>query len=496
MKTAHQQSAEGTGTLPEHLTERLVSCRTLPSVPAVVLDILELCRREDVEIPEISQVLVRDPALTAKILKAANSPLFGVRGQVATIDRAVSLLGINAALSVALSFSCLSALRRNRGPHFEHHAYWRRSGIAAVAAREFGARVDHAHRDEVFLAGLLQDLGMLVFNQAVTEEYDPLMEAAGKNHERLCTLEIEAFGADHAAVGAWLLDRWNFPDSLRLPIRGSHDPAIIEDAKHMTAAACVALAGRLAEIWSNPDMAGATARALELFVNLTQAPHEHFDTLLGDITKAIPAATDNLDIDIGQEEGLWALLEDAREVLVSLNLKSQQQTREVEERSRKDPLTSVFNRSHLDEILQRSFDSAKRSRRPLSVLFLDLDHFKSFNDTYGHHVGDMVLAAVGQLLGASLRSADSAARYGGEEFVCLLRNTDREGARLVGERLRSAIEKQPIPIPSAQTIHVTVSVGGATMSAQDQFASVGELINAADRCLYSAKAAGRNCLVI
>jgi len=153
-----------------------------------------------------------------------------------------------------------------------------------------------------------------------------------------------------------------------------------------------------------------------------------------------------------------------------------------------DELTGLFNRrymlSHLENVLRRSAGTG----RPVSVMMIDLDNFKIINDTYGHPVGDKVLAEVARRIGQSVRGVDLAARYGGEEFIVVMPDTDKAGANVVAERLRQAVAGGPIDVGGTK-LNLTVSVGlavdGPTIGAE-------ALIKRADEALYAAKKGGRN----
>ncbi|MDP2228832.1 MAG: diguanylate cyclase [Moraxellaceae bacterium] len=161
-----------------------------------------------------------------------------------------------------------------------------------------------------------------------------------------------------------------------------------------------------------------------------------------------------------------------------------------------DPLTGLANRRHFNEALWREWERASRNGLTLSLLFIDVDHFKLFNDNHGHRAGDETLSAVAEaLLSVVLRPADMAARYGGEEFVLLLPETSAQGASEVANRVLAAVDALAIPHASSPTAaHVTVSVGVATM--QPQGGSAQTLLDRADAALYAAKHAGRHRIVV
>jgi two-component system cell cycle response regulator len=159
----------------------------------------------------------------------------------------------------------------------------------------------------------------------------------------------------------------------------------------------------------------------------------------------------------------------------------------LERLSRTDALTGLFNRRHLEEELAHAFTGALRHHDPLAVLLLDIDHFKSVNDTYGHPAGDAVLCVFAQRLCDQLRAGDIAGRWGGEEFLVILPRTDLAGAMRVAERVRRATEAAPVTT-NGSSIGLTVS-GGCALGPGT---SVDALMRAVDAQLYAAKAAGRN----
>jgi diguanylate cyclase (GGDEF)-like protein len=164
--------------------------------------------------------------------------------------------------------------------------------------------------------------------------------------------------------------------------------------------------------------------------------------------------------------------------------------------TRTDALTGLHNRRYFDERLAEEFARSSRYHSPLSLVLLDIDHFKRINDTYGHPFGDEVLKAVAFALKGCLREVDFVARYGGEELVSLLPETGPHEALLACERVRASIAALQLeytgPDGATQLVRCTASLGVASVPAPDLL-SMEELLRAADTSLYAAKAAGRNC---
>ncbi|VAW66390.1 diguanylate cyclase/phosphodiesterase (GGDEF & EAL domains) with PAS/PAC sensor(s) [hydrothermal vent metagenome] len=179
-------------------------------------------------------------------------------------------------------------------------------------------------------------------------------------------------------------------------------------------------------------------------------------------------------------------------VLIAIRA-SNKQFRYVSRLSIIDEVSGIYNRRYFDMVLEEEWKRSMREYTPLSLLMLDIDFFKAYNDTYGHQVGDVCLYSVGKILSAQLqRASDFTARYGGEEFAIVLPNTSLEHARMLAERIRRAVEEARIKSGDDRVSPwLTVSVGVATAMAEFGQLSSG-LVRAADNCLYESKRSGRN----
>ncbi len=159
-------------------------------------------------------------------------------------------------------------------------------------------------------------------------------------------------------------------------------------------------------------------------------------------------------------------------------------------KSQRDPLTNSYNRAALNETLKREVELAHRHKTTVSLIVLDIDHFKTINDTYGHAAGDCLLNGLVECATDSIRRCDMLFRFGGEEFVVLLNNTDAKGAARLAERIRRNVEKEEF-VCAGKVIRMTVSAGVASLRPKDLDAT---LFARADQALYRAKTAGRNCV--
>jgi diguanylate cyclase (GGDEF)-like protein len=157
-----------------------------------------------------------------------------------------------------------------------------------------------------------------------------------------------------------------------------------------------------------------------------------------------------------------------------------------------DSLTRLINRSSMEEQLKNELLRADRYKHALSIFLLDLDHFKSINDTYGHQVGDAVLQKISRVIEGLIRKIDYAGRYGGEEFIIILPETSIGKAELLAERMCKQIAENSIQIANDDKLNITASIGIASFPEHGK--SCSEIVSAADSAMYAAKDAGRNCV--
>jgi diguanylate cyclase (GGDEF)-like protein len=182
----------------------------------------------------------------------------------------------------------------------------------------------------------------------------------------------------------------------------------------------------------------------------------------------------------------WLMLQTTRDVKRIASLELQNIT---------DPLLSIFNRRYLDQRLNEEIARAQRYKLPLSLLLMDIDHFKQVNDRYGHLIGDKVLIHIGKTLKDNARKSDIVARYGGEEIVIVLPNTAEEDALVLAERTRKTLEQTPYIFDDTEIegFRCTVSIGVASLTSDST--TLSDLLHKADAAMYQAKRTGRNRVV-
>lgn len=479
----------------------LKSCPTLPSLPGVAVQLLNECRQPDIDIDRVCDLIARDPALAAKVLSIANSSMYRRGAPVTTVRRATMALGANAVTALALSFSLVG--QRSSGGSLDFSHFWRRALLCAVAARALGQWA-HVDADEALLGGLLQDVGVLALHTAVPN-YEKILSESQGDHLRLERLERERLGAGHPEVGSWLAGRMGLPEPLAHSVLGSHVPLLDDEATSMLDR-CVAVSGYMAEIWMHPRSKHVTHTAAEAASAWLALEPDAFQSILTQVSDAAGGFAELFEVTLPNEREMQEILQQARDTLVHVSLRVTQiatrseadvkrlaeEKKTLEQRFERDALTGLFTRAHIDSTLGRAFENALRFDRPLSVLFCDIDHFKRVNDTYGHGIGDKVLAAVGRQVAASVRQLDVVGRYGGEEFIAILPATDEKGSLVTGSRICTGVSTLLVTDDQGRPFPVTISVGSATHGGRWRAANVQQLVAAADAALYIAKRSGRN----
>lgn len=473
------------------LSARLRSASNLPSPPAVAARLIDVADDPDLSMTKVVEILRIDPALTAKLLRLANSPLYARRRHIETLQQAVTLLGLDTVMTAALSLTLLSDTTAQSADVFRRQ--WSRSVYAAVSAQALAAHCPHVPAPDAFLAALLQDVGILALARLEPTLYADLVDT---DHDALTAREHSVLGVDHAEAGAELLACWNLPSHVVGAVRQSH-AATCERSDALEN--IVSLSGRIADVIEDRrDMADIAAQA-----RARGFTEDQLNAALEAISVALPPLTALLNADAPPE---GRLAEMAAEMIMERMMSAQAATEQLRDRAadaaetadrlaeehRNDSLTGQLTRRSFEAALDEHVEQWNRYGWPLAVLFIDIDHFKHVNDTYGHGVGDEVLTHVAATLARQLRQGDLIGRYGGDEFVIALPAVNVTTVRSVAARLVAAVRSHPVTTPNGDLHHQTISIGIATTDQHPAPVTRQALLESADRALYAAKRAGRN----
>jgi diguanylate cyclase (GGDEF)-like protein len=497
-----------------HLFEKelpsiLTRADNLPSLPAVALEVLRISQDEDASLDDLANCLARDPALAAKLLKLANSSLFGGGKAVTTLQRATMLLGMKTVKLMALSFSLAGSLpKQGKQGSFDYGAYWQRSLVCAIAARSVASLIKSPRCDEAFLCGLFSHFGKLVLMRCLPEEYESVLAETGGWPS--VAEESARLGFSSTDVCGTLLKSWELPPLIYVTVgTWAHPEAAdaLEDPHERQLAQLLRLAHLAEGVLCDADKGATLAKLHEEMQRLHGISGSEVNALLVGLESGINEAAELLAIQLPRGTSHQDILDQARMQMVHVSLgtvvdlaAAQRRNQELESekkilaaRATTDRLTGLPNRAAFDTFLEQEVRArmAGGVPRALGLLMVDVDNFKSFNDTYGHPVGDEVLRMVGALLDRMTRKGDLSARYGGEEFAVVLPQTNPFGLKTLADRLRAAIEKQTLEV-EGKPISVTASFGGACITRFESLADAAALIKLADLHLYRAKKAGRN----
>ena len=494
-------SVADSGTMPT-LESLFVDAEALPSPPVAVLEIVRKADDPDVDIDEIVVLIERDVALAVQILRMANSALYSPVKEITTIERAITTLGLRSIRLVAL-MSSLRTLMPNNSAGFDTAELRRRMVINGSLAREFAKTLSPLVQDEAFLAGLMTGLGPVVLASQAPPAAEALFggdEWPTQDDER----ELLGYHCNDITVG--LMKAWGVPGILAEVVMTRFDPIAADDS---AVRRCLKLATLAEEVLCGPDAGRALALLNAEMDASAEMSAEETSEWLVEREPIVSETARILEFDNPGADAYGALLVEATTRMQALTMEAHesliqgnravqhlsQLNSELRRDAETDSLTKLPNRGSFDRLLDAELAACSGRRatdRRLGLLMIDLDHFKSINDTHGHAVGDDVLRALGELLEAQTRDRDLPARFGGEEFAVLLPNTINDELRLVAERLRAAVASIVITLPDGEGLSVTASIGAAINGETGERDSARSLIERADQRLYEAKHAGRN----
>ena len=471
----------------------------LPTLPGVAIKILETVQDQKSGLKELAEILSTDPPLSAEVLRLINSPYYGLNTRITSVQHAVKLLGATTVKNLALSFSVVKSFQNDGGGGFDYTQFWKDSLFSAVAMKSMAKKICRQAADDAFFLGLLHNIGILTLNQCMPDQYCLVLAEKSKNQSPNHEAEQQVLGFTHMDIGSLLVKKWGLPDTFYTPIRHHHFPAELKNVSpeiiQMTR--ILHLTSLLIDFVNLPDKAYHLG-LIEVFAK-EYGFEEHFrlEPLLQEVGELTEAVFPVFEIKVDSETRYIEMIETARKELIHLSsdfvnrlIEQNKRIEILNERATHDGLTKLTNYQRFQEVLDEEMYRAKRYRFPLTLLMLDLDHFKKVNDTFGHLAGDVVLREMSELLRKSLRKSDIAARYGGEEFALLLPETPQEGAFILAERLREKLAAMSFAY-GEHTIFITMSVGIAAYTPKTD-SSNADLIKKADTALYRAKEQGRN----
>lgn len=219
---------------PVQIRERVKKIIQLPAVSPVAMEIAQLLDNPKTSAAQLGLVISTDQSLTAKVLKISNSPFYGFPKKISTIEFAIIILGFETLREIVMSVSMVNALQQESNDDFDAKAFWDHSISSAVIARRLARDVGYRVSGEVFVAGLLHDMGISVLHKYFPEEFNAVINEARSKQIPYWEAEENVLGIHHTDIGGWLAERWNLPDNLVEAIKHHHKPAKAERNNEIT----------------------------------------------------------------------------------------------------------------------------------------------------------------------------------------------------------------------------------------------------------------------
>lgn len=488
--------------------ERVLACKALPTLPAVALRVVELSQQRNVATRELADLLSHDPALCAKVLKTVNSSLYGLRQPCSSINQAVVMLGLPAVKSLALGFSLVGAIRDASGQRLDMAMFWRRSLYAAIAAKGVATSVGLRHAEECFIAGLLQDIGVLALHLALGDSYDRIIAPAGNDHRLVARLELAAFATQHPEVGARLLSRWKLPAALVMPVR-YHERPTAAPQEHAETCRAVALGNVAADLMTTGDggpMFGRFCRDAEQWFGLTT---DSCQEVLGRLSEQVRDAARLLQVPTGTLADSEEIVAGARRQLAALDLLADDTTRGavslgLSESEFVDDLTGIANQRRLDQAMIAAVEQSAAGGVPMALAVCDIDDLDRVRSEFGIDAHDTILIAMAGRLGRALSAATAlVCREEGGRFAIVMPRTDRATALRIVRQAQDAVSREAVnmiaaPKGTPRSLPVSMSVGLVALESESvrELESPAEISRLARQAALTARATGQNAMSV
>ena len=483
------------------ILEEILDCPDLPSLPAVAAEVLELTGNPDVRINDLAEVIQRDQALSAKILRTVNSSFYGLRERCSSIQKALVPLGLGPVKSLVLGFSLVNAID-GEPKDFDFISYWRRSIYTAVGSRCVAEHACPDIAEEAFLGGLLQDIGIVASMRALGDRYHRVLAMAGDEHSLLVRYELEQLDIQHPDIGAMLAETWKLPKELSTPIKYHERPTACPQ-EFVNISHCVGMGNIIHDLLTaddpTPRLRDAYIRGKQWFRLLTDDVNEILDraaTASGELSGLF-------QLDTGHSVEASEVLSRANKQLLDM---VRQEPRETYAASKldqllkgggdADPLTGAIGQPGFDRAVRAAFDPAARGESSLAVVQIELGDLIASMPTADAFARDEVVIGVVVQLNKHFESHGGVVcRTGETAFAVVLPGVTRRTAVRIAEAFRQDL---PMSVPAmcgqagniAPPPRVAIGVAAIEPECLSAFKLPEHLITAASRAVDAARNAG------
>ncbi|MEL7473233.1 MAG: HDOD domain-containing protein [Planctomycetota bacterium] len=487
------------------IIERILGCPTLPSLPAVAARVLELASDEDVSLDELAQTIQQDQALAAKVLRTVNSSYYALRTRVGSIRKAISMLGLGPVKSLTLGFSLVASLDDTSVDGFDFEAYWRRGLYAAAAAARFADVAKLETRDEIFLAALMQDVGMVAMQIGLEGEYARVVAESADDHRTLARREIEQFEMTHAEVGAMLAERWRLPAALVMPIR-YHERATAAPQEFNKTTKCVALATLVHDVLCRPGDARPLRYLYKKAADWFGMREPEVDELVKAVAGEVKELGKLFQLDPGEEVDADAILVQAAQQMMDLHregdtspdIEFQGPASLLLDERYCSPRRQTLNARGFEVAIGKTCEQAVAEESRITLLLMSIDDFEGVGFEVGAPGVERIQLGCCTLLRKHFEPYGAlVADLGKGRFAVIAAAVEREGSMRSADLFRADLERVADAWFTDQDVRpIRVSVGVVSVGAEepDMLGSPGELVTSAARAMASAQSAGGNCV--
>lgn len=484
---------------------RLMESPSIPTIPPVAQRLLELASSASSDLSELARVISIDASLSAHVIRLINSPLYGFAREISSLHEAVLYLGMNTVRSVALSFSFLSALRRDGSTERRLDDLWRRSLMTALAARRLAADAGGWEREEAFLSGLVAGSGTLLMLDLVPE-YLQIVDTFYAGEGTLLELEQATLETDHARIAGLLLESWQFPTSISQAVIHHGEPELVTDDPGLARRARILQAATLvARALTVDGFAFEASDLSDRTAELIGVPSELVSTALIELPDELRSTASVLEISADPQRSYEVLVNEARSRLSEIAIESAQQLRTLEaghpladfdldapdldsqDSSELDAETGLLGRTAFERLVNLYHRRALQLRSSIGMMLIEVESLKSASEdgAAGGERARELLTRVAASAAALVRSTDPHARVGESQVAILTPGCSAANLRLIADRVRLAIESEALPMGDGAA-RCSISIGMAAMYPHQSGVAPEGLMNAASEAVRRA----------
>lgn len=481
--------------MDHEIIEEILSCSSLPSLPAVALRVVELTSNVDVKLPELATTIQNDQGLASKVLRTVNSSFYGLPNRCASINKALVLLGLGPVKSLALSFSLIGSIG-DQDDGFDYQSYWRRGLYTAVAAKVVADHLKLAVADEAFLAGLLQDIGVIAMHRALGFRYAEATESAGGDHRQLVKFELGAFEVQHPEIGAMLAQRWKFPDELVMPVRYHERPTAAPQGHHEIVR-LIGLGNLAHDAMTDADPVPALRKLYQRADQWFGIKSDPMQALFKKIADGAKDMSSLLRIDTGSHPDAESIVREAEKQLMGMakagNGSAQTLDNLLIDSKQFDPLTGAVGRAGFDLALKKAFELSAASKEPVALVQVALDGLQKAAGQVGTSAGDETVNACIVLLRKHFASLGGViCKLGGDLFAVVLYGANGRAAQHSADEFRMSFDKAMLTWPlGGGTVKSSVGIASHEPGTAAIHAGLQQFVIASVNALKAARASGQ-----